>query len=581
MAIVGKREIKQYASAYEHSPLRAYAESFKNLAENIVTESGVNILLDPQRSFIQAPVQEAMRNFFVENSTAERGNMTAEEYQEHIDEMNALYENDLEAVQEYAAVAGYNPVIGMSFPIHKNILMNCVFDKGAIQKAVAVSPKFTFTMEYRYLVKPDGTKIDLFLEQNKIKDAINSTSPVSKIKVSLPEIGYTDILTLIGASPDTDNLSIDTYISKVYVDGVFEPGDKLPDGTTANEKVTKELEINTNIRFTPGYAGTNAMSNEGNYDRQCLGEVKLPDAAKVSKEVGSATITVDTDIVTGTMKENKFQINSLKGIIKAVEISAMRDASNGLLQTCSVRWDTATTIEEIGPAIPINVPVSPDEVKDLGALYNVNQITKVMSIINEVLENYKDDTIKEKLDISFANLPSSSKIQGEFDFAPRTGYALDHVEWRHKTFFDALDSYVTDLLKVLNDPNITVSIFGRPDIVRKITPTEYTFQTPSSVGPLELNFVKTIMTSDKRTYQFISSQKLDDSNELIIVLNPRNSDRVIYRIYDYQLYVSNEVKNAKLYTLPSIHAFERWKFVEYQPVQGRLNILNPTGLVQD
>ena len=89
------------------------------------------------------------------------------------------------------------------------------------------------------------------------------------------------------------------------------------------------------------------------------------------------------------------------------------------------------------------------------------------------------------------------------------------------------------------------------------------------------------MTSDKRTYQFISSQKLDDSNELIIVLNPRNSDRVIYRIYDYQLYVSNEVKNAKLYTLPSIHAFERWKFVEYQPVQGRLNILNPTGLVQD
>ena len=59
MAIVGERQIKQYASAYEHSPLRAYAESFKNLAENIVTESGVNILLDPQRSFIQAPVQEA------------------------------------------------------------------------------------------------------------------------------------------------------------------------------------------------------------------------------------------------------------------------------------------------------------------------------------------------------------------------------------------------------------------------------------------------------------------------------------------------------------------------------------------
>ena len=30
--------------------------------------------------------------------------------------------------------------------------------------------------------------------------------------------------------------------------------------------------------------------------------------------------------------------------------------------------------------------------------------------------------------------------------------------------------------------------------------------------------------------------------------------------------------------LPAIHAFERWQFVEYQPVQGRIQILNPTGL---
>ena len=33
------------------------------------------------------------------------------------------------------------------------------------------------------------------------------------------------------------------------------------------------------------------------------------------------------------------------------------------------------------------------------------------------------------------------------------------------------------------------------------------------------------------------------------------------------------------YALPAIHAFERWKFVEYQPVQGRIAIKNPTGLV--
>src|SRR5574344_1648361 len=202
--------------------------------------------------------------------------------------MSALFENDLEAVQEYAAISGYNPVIGMSFPIHKNILMNSVFDKGAIQKAVSQSPKFTITMEYRYLVKPDGTKIDLYLEQKKIKDAIDSTSPVSKIKVNLPEAGLTDILTAIGASTDTDNLSIDTYISKVYVDGHFNSGDTLPNGTTAAEDTTAEVAINTNIKFGPAY---------GEYDRQCTGEVNLPQAAKVTKQVGGQDVIIDKDLL--------------------------------------------------------------------------------------------------------------------------------------------------------------------------------------------------------------------------------------------------------------------------------------------
>jgi hypothetical protein len=69
------------------------------------------------------------------------------------------------------------------------------------------------------------------------------------------------------------------------------------------------------------------------------------------------------------------------------------------------------------------------------------------------------------------------------------------------------------------------------------------------------------------------------NNNLIVILNPRNTERIIYRIYDYQTYVSNEIRNAELYTLPAIHAFERWKFVEYQPVQGRIQIKNPSGLV--
>ena len=141
-----------------------------------------------------------------------------------------------------------------------------------------------------------------------------------------------------------------------------------------------------------------------------------------------------------------------------------------------------------------------------------------------------------------------------------------------------LDHVVTIMLQVLNDPNMTISVFGSPELVRMVTPTEYTYQTPNSIGPVELDFTRTIVTSDKRVYQFIGSDKLRGTTNYILILCPRNSERIIYRIYDYQMYVSNEIRNVDNYALPAIHAFERWKFVEYQPVQGRVKILHPTGL---
>jgi hypothetical protein len=205
-------------------------------------------------------------------------------------------------------------------------------------------------------------------------------------------------------------------------------------------------------------------------------------------------------------------------------------------------------------------------------------MTKVMSLIKTSLGNYKDDKIRRGMDESYLRMPAESKIGRQFDFAPSQNYALDPVEWRYKTFMDALDTHVTQLLHVLNDANMTINIIGRDDLIRKITPTDYTYQSPSAIGPVELDFVKTVVTSDKRTYQFISSDKLRDSNNLMIILCPRNSDRFMYRIYDYQMYLSNEIRNAQNPSLPAIHAFERWVLKEYQPVQGRIRILNPTGL---
>ena len=210
-------------------------------------------------------------------------------------------------------------------------------------------------------------------------------------------------------------------------------------------------------------------------------------------------------------------------------------------------------------------------------MYNVNQLTKLMSLYKTAMANYKDDTIKNGLDESFVKLNPRVKSQGTFDFAPRDGFALDHVEWRSRTFMDYLDDFVTVMLQVLNDPNMTISIVGDPRIVRKITPKEYSYTAPSSIGPVELDYTQTIVnSSDKRVYNFVGSDKMRGTNELMVILNPRNSERIVYRLYDYQMYVSNEIRNAANPALPALHAFERFKLVEYQAVQGRIQITNPS-----
>ena len=573
MPIVGNRKSTTMGSGYRRDSIYSFAESFKECAKDILNESGVDLFMEPQKALQIGSSRAALKNFFIEGAAdlaqdqvEAEPELAADILADAEESITEQFNNDVEGVLEHTNMAAMNPVIGMTFPLHKNILMNNVFDKGAIPKFVAREPKFTISMEDRILVTPDGTEIDMYKEQYKIRDAIDSTAPFHVVEMTLPQLeGATDVLGTIGATAE-DMLSIDTYISAVKVSGIYlEVGDINPEtGVPAEAAGEVECWVPVRLNFTPSY---------GEIDRIIAEEVAFTtkDASDPTQKV------VLKDVITGFMRNNKFMLNGSTGVVSAVRLSARLDTSSAMVKTCSVRWKVRTDIVEIGSANPINTTVSPEEVKDVGALYNVNQLSKVLSLMKTALGDYKDSSIKKNLDLSFQTMPETNKFATTFDFAPRQGYALDHVEWRYKTFMDYLDSVCTGLFQVLNDPNMTVSVFGAPDLIRKITPTEYTYQTPNNIGPVELDFVKTVVTSDKRVYQFIASDKLRGNSNLIIVLCPRNTDRIVYRIYDYQMYVSNEIRNMANPALPAIHAFERWKFVEYQPVQGRIQIMHPTG----
>ena len=565
-------------NSYYKDPLTNYAQSFREFTKNILNESGLNLLEEPKKVLRNPSTREALKEFFTQNFLDECSTdpfMNDPAYvQDQQLMMEQQFDNDVEAVYEHADMADYNPVIGLAFPIHKNILMNMVFDKGAIQKVVAEGPKFTISMETRILVDTEGNEIDMYLEQNKMTPAIDKSNPVHDIDLTLPEMGETDVLAQCGGTK-LDSLSIKTYISAIMIEKCYiAEGDIKPDENnvirpngpiaTADDVGEKtNVWFPVDIRFAPGY---------NQYERT----FNTPIEMVVRKDATSNEVIKDT--LAGTMDKNKFTVICGAGKVKKVRLSAELDTSNHMLDTCTVKWRVDTTLVEIPNAIPLSVTISPEEIKDLAALYQVDQLTKIMSLLKTTLANYKDDKILQFLENDYETMPERCRGYGEFDYAPPTGYALDPLTWRHSMFFDFFDTEVTRMLQVLNDPNMVVTIFGDPDLVRKITPPEYTYQAPSSIGPVDLDYTRTIKTSDKRIYQYIGSDKMRWRDDFIVLLTPRNSNRITYRIYDYQLYVSNEIRNAANPALPAVTCFERFKLQAYQAVQYRVKILNRNGM---
>lgn len=629
MPISGTREVRTAGSNYSKDALAPLAKAYLDITNSILHENGLSIYEETTKVHMNPFTDNTIKDFFVENSYDKKDPMykDAEEQADQDQMMEEMYINDKEAVLEHSSIGQHNPVIGMTFPIHKNIMMNNIFDKGAIPKFVATSPKFPLSMETRWLIDPvTGEKIDMWKDQWKMTDAILKAAPLKSMYMALPEDGSTDVLaTLFNATDPDDHLSIESFVSGIVGSRVVFPGQsiQLVTSTTSGGVTTYQIENYTNdtasaeviaAGVTPGgstpLVGTTVVGAifpfegkftpaYGEYDRQIVESFSvpmvtavtagtLPDTWKLTANgVQYDNCTSEDSIpatartkgfLSGFSKDDRFGLNSSNAAAGGIILTSRIDTSSAKIRTASVSWDVRTDMIEIPNAIPINVTISPEEVKDTSALYQINQLTKVLSLIKTSLTNYKDDLIRRELDADFVKLPNTQKIGRYFDFAPTVNYALDPLEWRYKMFMDAMDTHVTQLLHVLNDPNMTINVIGRDDLIRKITPTEYTYQTPTNIGPVELDFVKTVVTSDRRTYQFISSDKLRDSNNLIVLLCPRNTDRFIYRIYDYQMYLSNEIRNFNNPALPAIHAFERWKFEKYQPVQGRIGILNPTGL---
>ena len=156
--ILGTKENDiQDLRGYENDPLYPYVESFINVvrAPQYLNE-GYNYFGNIRDYMMNPATRDEVKRFFVENSydpmdprycqEGKNANQSAlRNIAEHTEYMEQLFENDLSApdtngnicgilgssrsMNEASPLINFNNVVGMTLPVHKNILMNAVFER--------------------------------------------------------------------------------------------------------------------------------------------------------------------------------------------------------------------------------------------------------------------------------------------------------------------------------------------------------------------------------------------------------------------------------------------------------------------
>ena len=175
MPLVGKDK-PVFMGDVSKDSMYGYARKFHEVQENLIKENQIDFGLEPVRALLVPGNREALKEFFVEDCMiggetrdGRKFDFNHEQVEDEKAMMEQAFNNDIQAIRE-SAVAGlatFNPMVGLSLPMHKYLMMNCVFAQ-ALPRFVAKSPMWTESIESRFMVNPDGTKIDLAQEQNKI-----------------------------------------------------------------------------------------------------------------------------------------------------------------------------------------------------------------------------------------------------------------------------------------------------------------------------------------------------------------------------------------------------------------------------
>lgn len=563
---INKSKVLNYSSKSKE-----LAENFIKLDEEVMSSTGLS--LAKNITALQDPtVYNICKRAFIENCyDPEDFDNDPDKIRNFTESMEIKFDNNIRAMFDTLVesagtngsigVTNLNAIIGLSLPLSKDILMNNMF-ANTLPTMVAESKIINKQFEVRRLIDSvTGKVVDLYSQQNEIFDLLYKSNPLKVLTINAGQtIDAVQSLSL-GQNENINNVKV----SHVTVNIDLKEGDILPDGTVVESDETRDVKIPLGgIQLNQTYNDP-TLTKDIEFNGRNLGKFVV------------------------TRRANEITLLAQNDKIKNVDVILVKD--NSVLSTTPprVEWEIKNQQISIDNEVHVATSYSPETAYDHKTLHNVDLLATIVESTRTVLEDYKDAYIIESLNADFERMHPSQKVKTEFDFAARNGYHGSIQQWIDESFKFTLDDTIDGLFRIINDPNAEVLIYGKPSLITKIMPKNDNGRISNFRNGKEsqnIEFAKTTYSTANRRVSYISSQKLQSkrdgssNNEFILLLNPTN-ERTMYKLVEYQTYLGSEIKPAASAHLPTITAFDRFEFIKFEGVQGRIGILNPSGIRSD
>lgn len=611
--------------SYAGGDMASLAKEYHQVIESIdkdnryanLFESYKGVLRDDRHS-------KALKDFFVSNIVEEADpTMSIEKSEKLREDYELMFSNIKEDIlKEHTATAVYNPMAGLSLPMYKQYMINSIYENVIPSESVN-NPIFSCAVEKRVLIDPvTRREYDFFTEQHLLTDVILGCVEKRDVFFTVPQTeADNDILTTVfGKTGNVENLSTATHVSGLVGTRLIMPQQeiKIAVSRTVGTETVIEVIPYTNRTIAALVAGTDVLpgvtgtviggvfpyeekfkTSYGAYNLTLTNAYEIPvvtavaagtvpgsynlttvDGTVIQNAVSEKAIPKDKWVkgyISATMNKNKFMImtsdttNTL-GVVMFCKI----DMASATQPTPTVKWTERTHQFRVPDAYySYSITTSNDELADVAALYNIDQMSKIMQMVKDSDINTKDDMIKMYLDDSYVSLPDNMKIGRTFTCKENGAYAHGPKAWVKEMFMMELEAHIGKMGQMLNDPDMVYNIVGRKELIMRLAPEldKVTYVSQASVGPIKQDFMKVITNTSTNTQMtFVAADKMRDTNNLIIIPIPKSDNRFVYKLFNYIYVLTNKVRNPENSQLENMYCYSRWLLEKLQPFQGRVTI---------